>query len=263
MCIRDRPELLRSAVKSAAPLCFLLAFATAFGRTLSLIHAADIVQNAIMTIATDKISFLIVVIIAFFLLGMVMDTGPALIILGPILCPIAESYGIDPVHLGVLMVCNLAVGLVTPPFGLNLFVTSSISGEQPMTIDGYKRQIPDRGDEVTQLAHSFDDLSQRLSRAFLMQRSFSQNAAHEFRTPLAVLKTRIGLFRKKQDFAPQTTEAFLSIMESEVDRLSGMVDSLLKLTNLEPVSYTHLALGNDPIQTKVGQGYRLMEKEAL
>ena len=82
------------AVKSAAPICFLLAFATAFGRTLSLIHAADIVQNAIMTIATDKISFLIVVIIAFFLLGMVMDTGPALIILGPILCPIAESYGI-------------------------------------------------------------------------------------------------------------------------------------------------------------------------
>lgn len=66
-----------------------------------------------------------------------------------------------------------------------------------------------------------------------MQRSFSQNAAHEFRTPLAVLKTRIGLFRKKQDFAPQTTEAFLSIMESEVDRLSGMVDSLLKLTNLD------------------------------
>ena len=50
------PELLRSAVKSAAPICFLLAFATAFGRTLSLIHAADIVQNAIMTIATDKIS---------------------------------------------------------------------------------------------------------------------------------------------------------------------------------------------------------------
>ena len=87
-----------SAVKSAAPICFLLAFATAFGRTLSLIHAADIVQNAIMTIATDKISFLIVVIIAFFLLGMVKDTGPALIILAPILCPIAAGCadGLQP-----------------------------------------------------------------------------------------------------------------------------------------------------------------------
>ena len=68
--------------------------------------------------------------------------------------------------------------------------------------------------------------------------SFSQNAAHEFRTPLAVLKPRIGLFRKKQDFAPQTTEEFLRILEDEVDRLSGMVDSLLKLTSLEQVPRT-------------------------
>ena len=98
--------------------------------------------------------------------------------------------------------------------------------------------IPDRGDEVTQLAQSFQELSQRLSRAFVMQRSFSQNAAHEFRTPLAVLKTRIGLFRKKQDFTPQATGAFLDILEGEVDRLSGMVDSLLKLTNLEQVPRT-------------------------
>ena len=98
--------------------------------------------------------------------------------------------------------------------------------------------IPDRGDEVTQLAQSFQELSQRLSRAFVMQRSFSQNAAHEFRTPLAVLKTQIGLFRKKQDFAPQTTGDFLDILEGEVDRLSGMVDSLLKLTNLEQVPRT-------------------------
>ena len=98
--------------------------------------------------------------------------------------------------------------------------------------------IPDRGDEVTQRAQSFQELSQRLSRAFVMQRSFSQNAAHEFRTPLAVLKTQIGLFRKKQDFAPQTTGDFLDILEGEVDRLSGMVDSLLKLTNLEQVPRT-------------------------
>ena len=95
--------------------------------------------------------------------------------------------------------------------------------------------VSDRGDEVTQLAQSFNELSQRLNRAFLMQRSFSQNAAHEFRTPLAILKTRIGLFRKKQELAPDTTAEFLNILEGEVDRLSSMVDSLLKLTNLEQV----------------------------
>ena len=122
---------------------------------------------------------------------------------------------------GLLLIYLLVGRALAPLKDLN----DQILGRTAKDLD-QPLSIPDRGDEVTQLAHSFDDLSQRLSRAFLMQRSFSQNAAHEFRTPLAVLKTRIGLFRKKQDFAPQTTEAFLSIMESEVDRLSGMVDSL-------------------------------------
>ena len=141
--------LLRSTIKSAAPICFLLAFATAFGRTLSLIHAADVVQSMIVVIAKDKVSFLLVVIVAFFLLGMVMDTGPAIIILAPIICPIAVSYGIDPVHLGVVMVCNLAIGLVTPPFGLNLFVTSPLSGKPAMTIG--KAAIPYIGVFLTAL----------------------------------------------------------------------------------------------------------------
>lgn len=98
--------------------------------------------------------------------------------------------------------------------------------------------VPDSGDEVMELARSFNQMSRRLDRAFVMQRSFSQNAAHELRTPLAVLKMRVGLFRKKRDFAPQATEEFLGIVEREVDRLSDMVDSLLKLTNLEKVPRT-------------------------
>lgn len=98
--------------------------------------------------------------------------------------------------------------------------------------------VSNSGDEVMELAQSFNEMSRRLNRAFVMQRSFSQNAAHELRTPLAVLKTRVGLFRKKQDFTPQATEDFLGIAECEVNRLSGMVDSLLKLTNLEQVPRT-------------------------
>ena len=66
-----------------------------------------------------------------------------------------------------------------------------------------------------------------------MQKNFSHNAAHEFRTPLAILKTRIGLFQKKRDFGPEATRDFLQIMEGEVDRLSALVESLLELTNLE------------------------------
>ena len=76
----------------------------------------------------------------FLILGMVMDTGPAIIILAPLLLPAMESMGLDPVHFGVVLVCCLAIGLATPPFGLNLFVVGNLSGEQPMAIA--KRAIP-------------------------------------------------------------------------------------------------------------------------
>lgn len=135
--------------------------------------------------------------------------------------------------MGLLLIYLLVGHALAPLKDLNTQIQRRTAKDldQPLS-------IPDRGDEVTQLAQSFQELSQRLSRAFVMQRSFSQNAAHEFRTPLAVLKTRIGLFRKKRDFTPQATGDFLDILEGEVDRLSGMVDSLLKLTNLEQVPRT-------------------------
>ena len=135
--------------------------------------------------------------------------------------------------MGLLLIYLLVGHALAPLKALNAQIQRRTAKDlnQPLS-------IPDRGDEVTQLAQSFQELSQRLSRAFVMQRSFSQNAAHEFRTPLAVLKTRIGLFRKKRDFTPQATGDFLDILEGEVDRLSGMVDSLLKLTNLEQVPRT-------------------------
>ena len=97
-------------------------------------------------------------------------------------------------------------------------------------------EIPDSGDEAAAVALAFNQMSQRLNQVFVMQRNFSRNAAHEFRTPLAVLKTRIGLFRKKQDFRPQATLELLQIVEGEVDRLSAMVSELLELTNLERAS---------------------------
>ena len=95
--------------------------------------------------------------------------------------------------------------------------------------------VPDSGDEVAELARAFQQMSLRLNQVFVMQKNFSHNAAHEFRTPLTVLKTRIGLFRKKQDFRPEATREFLRIAESEVDRLSSIVGSLLELTNLDQV----------------------------
>ena len=81
-----------------------------------------------------------VCVLLFLVLGMVMDTGPAIIILAPILLPGMQALGVDPVHFGVMLVCCLAIGLATPPFGLNLFVVANISQDQPMSIA--RRALP-------------------------------------------------------------------------------------------------------------------------
>ena len=78
----------------------------------------------------------ILLIINLFLLivGMVMDTTPAILILTPILLPIVEAIGMDPIQFGVIMVVNLAIGFVTPPIGVNLFVASSLTDVPVMDI---------------------------------------------------------------------------------------------------------------------------------
>ena len=73
-----------------------------------------------------KVAVLIVINILLLIVGMVMDTSPAILILTPILLPIAQSVGVDSVHFGIIMVVNLAIGFVTPPIGINLFVASSL-----------------------------------------------------------------------------------------------------------------------------------------
>ena len=66
--------------------------------------------------------------------GMIMDTTPAIMILTPILLPVATAFGVDPVHFGIIMVVNLAIGFVTPPIGVNLFVASSLSDVPVMSL---------------------------------------------------------------------------------------------------------------------------------
>ena len=69
-----------------------------------------------------------------------MDTGPAIIILAPVLLPAVIKLGVDPIHFGVVLVCCLSIGLATPPFGLDLFVAGNISEDQPMAVA--KKAVP-------------------------------------------------------------------------------------------------------------------------
>ena len=134
------PAFLVSSVKTYGGLAFVLAFATAFGRVLSLTHATSAVQDFIVNNFHSSISVLSVCTIIFLILGMIMDTGPAIIILAPVLLPAVKMLGVDEVHFGVVLVCCLSIGLATPPFGLDLFVAGNISQDQPM--DVAKRAFP-------------------------------------------------------------------------------------------------------------------------
>jgi TRAP-type C4-dicarboxylate transport system permease large subunit len=86
------------------------------------------VLTAFLTSLTDnKFIFLLLLNILLFLVGMVIDLTPALFLLVPILYPVSQAYGIDPIHFGVIMVANLSIGLITPPVGTVLYVATSIS----------------------------------------------------------------------------------------------------------------------------------------
>lgn len=98
--------------------------------------------------------------------------------------------------------------------------------------------VPASADEVAGLTVSFNQMSQNLSRAFEQQKRFSQCAAHELRTPLAILKTRMSLFRKKGLCCTPETAALLDVLEEQTDRLSALVGDLLALTNMEELEHS-------------------------
>ncbi|WP_302371382.1 TRAP transporter large permease [Acidaminococcus massiliensis] len=140
MKISELIPMLCESVKTYGGLAFVLAFATAFGRVLSLTRATRTVETFILGNFHSSFTVLTVLVIFFFLLGMVVDTGPAIIILAPVLLPACVKLGVDPVHLGVVLVCCLSIGLATPPFGLDLFVAGNIAEQQPMSVA--KKAVP-------------------------------------------------------------------------------------------------------------------------
>ncbi len=125
--VQEIPKLMVEAVKSYAPIIILIAMATAFSRALTMMNAPQLIGDFIITTFPTKTAFILVVLVVFFIMGMFMDAAPGIAVLAPILVPVATELGILPVHFGVMLIVNLAIGQVTPPFGTNLFVTSGMA----------------------------------------------------------------------------------------------------------------------------------------
>lgn len=124
---RDVLPLLGSSVVTSSIILMIVGFASIFAYILTVNQVPHRVGEFIAGITKDPVFFLLLVNILLLVTGMFMETLAAIIILAPILAPAAIQYGIDPVHFGIVMIVNLAVGMVTPPIGVNLFIVCQVA----------------------------------------------------------------------------------------------------------------------------------------
>ncbi|MDU8942284.1 TRAP transporter large permease [Ovoidimarina sediminis] len=134
MRLADLPEVLSRAALTSAVVLLLVGAAMAFKTVVSLSYAPQILAEFILSLSENPLILLFLINLLLFIVGMFLDAGPAIIILGPILGPIFVDLGVHPVHFAIIMSVNLTVGLATPPMGLVLFVASSVSKEKVETI---------------------------------------------------------------------------------------------------------------------------------
>ena len=129
MKLRDLPSILTKSALGSSTGLLIVGAAVAVKTVVSLSHAPEQMAAFILSLSDNPLVLLFLINILLFIVGMFLDAGPAIIILGPILAPIFISLGVHPVHFAIIMSVNLTVGLATPPMGLVLFVASSVSGE--------------------------------------------------------------------------------------------------------------------------------------
>ncbi len=124
---RDIYPILKKSVVSSAVIMFIIANAGLFAFLLTRAGVPDAIGRWLEAVLQSPAMFLLGVNIALFIIGMFIETGAAIIVLAPILAPVAMHFGVDPVHFGLVMVVNLALGMITPPFGVNLFAACTVA----------------------------------------------------------------------------------------------------------------------------------------
>jgi len=125
--LADIVVVLRKSVISSAVIMFIIANAGLFAFLITRAGIPDAIGQYLTAVLESPEMFLLGVNAALFVIGMFIETSAAIIVLAPILVPVAIYFGIDPVHFGIIMVVNLAMGMITPPFGVNLFAACTVA----------------------------------------------------------------------------------------------------------------------------------------
>ena len=124
---KDLYAILKKSVLSSAVIMFIIANAGLFAFLITRAGVPDAVGQWLQQVLQTPVMFLLGVNAALFVIGMFIETSAAIIVLATILAPVAMKFGIDPIHFGLVMVVNLALGMITPPFGVNLFAACTVA----------------------------------------------------------------------------------------------------------------------------------------
>jgi C4-dicarboxylate transporter, DctM subunit len=128
LAFRDLPRLILGAFVTSAVVMVVIGATASLAWLITVEQVPQQIIELVTRIAGSKWVFLLLINVVLLVLGIFLEPVPALILTAPILVPLARAYGVDPVHLGLLMTCNLAIGLYTPPVGGTLFVAARIAG---------------------------------------------------------------------------------------------------------------------------------------
>ncbi len=128
LTMKNLMTAMKQTVTTTAMVVTIIAISNIFGWILASAKIPQMIAGAVIPLVHNQTVYMLVLMAILFVVGCIMDTCPAILILGPILVPIGIQLGVDPLHLGVVYCINLVVGFITPPFGINLFTAASTAG---------------------------------------------------------------------------------------------------------------------------------------
>ena len=128
LTLKDLPKAIVNATLTSGSVLIILSFAAAFARYITLQQVPNMIAGFILSHTMDATVFLMVFVVLVFITGMFLETGAQILIYTPLFLPVLHQLGISPIHFGIILIVGTELGLLTPPVGINLFVTQSLTG---------------------------------------------------------------------------------------------------------------------------------------
>jgi C4-dicarboxylate transporter, DctM subunit len=125
--LADFPTMLGASARVCGVVLPIIAVALLFAQALTVVDVPQKFVAFVTSFATTKTSVILLMLLIWIIAGMFMETGPNIVVLGPLMKPLADKIGMDPIHFCIFMITTLGLGFITPPFGLNLFVMSGLT----------------------------------------------------------------------------------------------------------------------------------------